>query len=435
MGTEFVGAGLGVPDAHRRHRRRRARHPGARDRGGHPARSSARRPASGRCGRSSAAASTTTCSRPPTPRPPGSSRTRCAPRSSGGSRGSTSTTSRSRSTPSTAASSTSTSTTSIRGTNDPRNLVFPFYVIREHEPVDRELRDARSPIETEAADDGAARAQPRRPRLPGPRRRRQAPRAAALPRVDRPQRLRPRRHADRGVRADGRPADLPAQPGAGPALREVPRADRRPAVPADGGARDGDVLAVRGAAGDRAGARRDRGGDAAHRHRRPGRLQHHRRPRRSCPASSPPWPPAPAGGDAQRPHAVDRGRAAGAGVRGPARRPATRCWSGLSVAVPSCAVLLRIDCPVGGVGHRPDASRRWRGRRGPAPGWSACEVDRDETGGLNRPGDVVLHVPADARGVADRAAAAAGWLRCRVTAGRRTPAYTQDARGSRRSAR
>ena len=76
-------------------------------------------------------------------------------------------------------------------------------------------------------DDGPARPQPRRPPLPGARRRRQAPRAAALPGVDRPQRLRPRRHAHRDVRLHDRPAAVPAQPGARPQLREVPRADRR----------------------------------------------------------------------------------------------------------------------------------------------------------------------------------------------------------------
>ena len=70
-------------------------------------------------------------------------------------------------------------------------------------------------------------------------RRRQAAGPAALPDLDRPQRLRPGRHADRGVRPDGRPADLPAEPGAGPALRQVPRADRAASSPAGRGARRG----------------------------------------------------------------------------------------------------------------------------------------------------------------------------------------------------
>ena len=82
----------------------------------------------------------------------------------------------------------------------------------------------------------------------------------------------PGRHADRGVRADGRPADLPAEPRPRPELRQVPRADRRRAPAARGRDRAGDVLAVRAAAAAGAGARRDPGGHAAHRHPRPGRL-------------------------------------------------------------------------------------------------------------------------------------------------------------------
>ena len=41
---------------------------------------------------------------------------------------------------------------------------------------------------------------------------------------------------------------LPAQPRPGPELRQVPRADRRPPLPADGGARPRDLLALRAAA-------------------------------------------------------------------------------------------------------------------------------------------------------------------------------------------
>jgi len=85
---------------------------------------------------------------------------------------------------------------------------------------------------------------------------------------------------------------------------------------------------------------------------------------------------------------------------------------GLSEAVPSCAVTLRIDCPVAGVGVDP---RRpplvWEAWTGSA--WSACELDRDETGGFNRPGDVVVHVPAGHR-TSVIARQRAGWLRCRV---------------------
>ena len=102
---------------------------------------------------------------------------------------------------------------------------------------------------------------------------------------------------------------------------------------------------------------------------------------------------------------------------------------GLSDAVPSCAVLLRLDCTVSGLGVDP--------RRPPlvweawtADGWEACEVDRDETGGLNRPGDVVLHVPEDHQ-ASILARERGGWLRCRVVAARRGPADLQRLAGHR----
>ena len=100
---------------------------------------------------------------------------------------------------------------------------------------------------------------------------------------------------------------------------------------------------------------------------------------------------------------------------------------GLSAAVPSCAVLLRVDCPVDGVGvdprNPPLVWEAWNGS-----GWSACEVDRDETGGLNKAGDVVLHVPATHEQSLN-ARQRAGWLRCRVLPPDGvTPAYTRSPR-------
>ncbi|MEO7587036.1 MAG: putative baseplate assembly protein [Arachnia sp.] len=85
---------------------------------------------------------------------------------------------------------------------------------------------------------------------------------------------------------------------------------------------------------------------------------------------------------------------------------------GLSNAVPSCAVLLRMNCEVSGRGVDP--------RRPPvvweawtASGWVACDLDSDETGGLNKPGDVILHIPSthEASIIARQRA---GWLRCRL---------------------
>lgn len=85
---------------------------------------------------------------------------------------------------------------------------------------------------------------------------------------------------------------------------------------------------------------------------------------------------------------------------------------GLDDAAPSCVVVVRVDCDVQGVGVDP---RRpplvWEAWDGLA--WVACEVADDGTGGLNRPGDVVLHVPGG-HVASVLGQTRAGWLRCRV---------------------
>ena len=95
----------------------------------------------------------------------------------------------------------------------------------------------------------------------------------------------------------------------------------------------------------------------------------------------------------------------------------------LSDAVPRCAVMLQFDCSVEGVGVDPtNPPLIWEAWSGEA--WERCEVDRDETGGLNRAGAVVLHVPPSHRGAVlnDRRA---GWLRTRVRASEPgEPSYT-----------
>jgi predicted phage baseplate assembly protein len=85
---------------------------------------------------------------------------------------------------------------------------------------------------------------------------------------------------------------------------------------------------------------------------------------------------------------------------------------GLNDPAPSCVVVLRFLCDVEGRGVDPRFPplvwEAWDGRR-----WVECDVDRDETGGLNRPGDVVLHLPpTHDSSVVDRRRA--GWIRCRV---------------------
>jgi predicted phage baseplate assembly protein len=92
---------------------------------------------------------------------------------------------------------------------------------------------------------------------------------------------------------------------------------------------------------------------------------------------------------------------------------------GLSVPVPRCAVRLEFDGPVGGIGIDP--------RRPPLTweawtptGWVECDVDHDDTGGFNRAGDVLLHVPSG-HTESLLAGTRSAWLRCRVTDGQ--PAY------------
>src|SRR6266699_1083030 len=86
---------------------------------------------------------------------------------------------------------------------------------------------------------------------------------------------------------------------------------------------------------------------------------------------------------------------------------------GLSDAVPGCAVSLRMSCRIEGVGVDPNNPplvwEAWSG-----DGWTACEMDSDGTGGLNRDGDIVLHIPRS-HTVSVIEAQRAGWVRARVT--------------------
>ncbi|MFB7631422.1 putative baseplate assembly protein [Streptomyces sp. NPDC056149] len=96
---------------------------------------------------------------------------------------------------------------------------------------------------------------------------------------------------------------------------------------------------------------------------------------------------------------------------------------GLSQAAPRCAVALRVDCRLDGVGVDPRRPPRvWEAWCG--EGWVACEVESDGTGGLNRPGEIVLHLP-EGHTASLIGRRRAGWLRCRVTeAGPGRPAYS-----------
>ncbi|MFI7383789.1 putative baseplate assembly protein [Streptomyces sp. NPDC049813] len=85
---------------------------------------------------------------------------------------------------------------------------------------------------------------------------------------------------------------------------------------------------------------------------------------------------------------------------------------GLPTAVPRCIVAVRLDSRVEGVGVDPRQPplvwEAWDGGR-----WQRCETGEDSTGGLNRPGEVVVHVPAG-HTASVVGGTRAGWLRCRV---------------------
>ena len=80
---------------------------------------------------------------------------------------------------------------------------------------------------------------------------------------------------------------------------------------------------------------------------------------------------------------------------------------GLNSAVPGCAVRLDVVAGVDGVGVNPDhvplVWEAWTGQD-----WHECAVSTDETGGLNRSGAIVVHVPARPPG--ERARRGAGRL-------------------------
>ncbi|MEV7568970.1 putative baseplate assembly protein [Streptomyces tanashiensis] len=86
---------------------------------------------------------------------------------------------------------------------------------------------------------------------------------------------------------------------------------------------------------------------------------------------------------------------------------------GLSAAVPDCVLVLDLDSRVDGVGVDPRRPPLVWEAWSAAEGWVACEVDEDSTGGLNRPGEVVLHMPSG-HAVSRLGGHEAGWVRCRV---------------------
>jgi predicted phage baseplate assembly protein len=88
-------------------------------------------------------------------------------------------------------------------------------------------------------------------------------------------------------------------------------------------------------------------------------------------------------------------------------------YVGLPEPIPSCAVTLRFRCKIEGVGVDPrNPPVAWEASDG--IGWVPAELQLDETGGFNRNGDVILHVPRSHATMAVRGKKAA-WLRVKVT--------------------
>ncbi|WP_329070570.1 putative baseplate assembly protein [Streptomyces sp. NBC_01429] len=92
--------------------------------------------------------------------------------------------------------------------------------------------------------------------------------------------------------------------------------------------------------------------------------------------------------------------------------PGDALYVGLSHAVPTGVVVLRLDCRIEGVGVDPRRPPlRWEAWDGTE--WRACDIEKDDTGGFNRSGELILHLPRThtASAVVRRTA---GWLRCRL---------------------
>ncbi len=86
---------------------------------------------------------------------------------------------------------------------------------------------------------------------------------------------------------------------------------------------------------------------------------------------------------------------------------------GLDDPAPHCVVRVEFDGRVEGIGVNPSRPplvwQAWTG-----DDWAECPVSLDETGGLNRSGAVLVHVPGEHR-ASVVGGARAGWLRARVT--------------------
>ena len=93
-------------------------------------------------------------------------------------------------------------------------------------------------------------------------------------------------------------------------------------------------------------------------------------------------------------------------------QPGEALLIGLDKAVPRCVLRLDFDGRVEGIGVNPsDPPWAWEAWTGES--WHPCQVSLDETGGFNRSGAILVHVPAGhERSIVDGDAAA--WIRVRI---------------------
>ena len=147
---------------------------------------------------------------------------------------------------------------------------------------------------------------------------------------------------------------------------------------------------------------RDRGRDPAHGHRGAGRLRHHRRAAGRAVRAAPRRHPGSGRGRGRRDHQLGNGQLplllGGATARRHAAhravqrrsRPARSCCASTARSVASASI---------------PGTRRSSGRRGTARPGPRARSNATTTGGFNRPGDVILHVPAIPPGLGHRPAA------------------------------
>lgn len=98
---------------------------------------------------------------------------------------------------------------------------------------------------------------------------------------------------------------------------------------------------------------------------------------------------------------------------------------GFPEAISGHILSFTIDCIVEGIGVDPrDPPLAWEAWCGPTRGWQRCFVERDDTGGLNQLGRVVIHLP-DGMESRVRAQQALFWVRLRLMQARpRQPTYS-----------